>query len=95
MDELLLIFLSLACSACIGAPAFLLCRPFADLRGRRWQKALMLVGLGYMGSLPIWVGDKLFFRLLEDPDSPFFSLKLSYRGDTLVQAVLDGKELAL
>ena len=57
MDELLLIFLSLACSACIGAPAFLLCRPFADLRGRRWQKALMLVGLGYMGSLPIWVGD--------------------------------------
>ena len=57
MDELLLIFLSLVCSACIGAPAFLLCRPFADLRGRRWQKALMLVGLGYMGSLPIWVGD--------------------------------------
>lgn len=57
MDELLLIFLSLVCSVCIGAPAFLLCRPFADLRGRRWQKALMLVGLGYMGSLPIWVGD--------------------------------------
>lgn len=57
MDGLLLISLSLGCSACIGAPAFLLCRPFADLRGRRWQKALMLLGLGYMGSLPIWVGD--------------------------------------
>ena len=57
MDGLLLILLSLGCSACIGAPAFLLCRPFADLRGRRWQKALMLLGLGYMGSLPIWVGD--------------------------------------
>ena len=53
MREMLLILLSLACSACIGAPAFLLCRPFADLRGRRWQKALMLVGLGSMGSLPI------------------------------------------
>lgn len=57
MDGLLLILLSLGCSACIGTPAFLLCRPFADLRGRRWQKALMLLGLGYMGSLPIWVGD--------------------------------------
>ena len=43
--------------------------------------------------LPIWEGDKLFFRLIADPDSPFFSLKLVYQGDRLVQAVLDGKEL--
>lgn len=43
--------------------------------------------------LPIWEGDKLFFRLITDPDSPFFSLKLVYQGDRLVQAVLDGKEL--
>ena len=46
-------------------------------------------------DLPIWVGDKLFFRLIEDPDSSFFSLKLEYVGDELVRAVLDGKELAL
>lgn len=46
-------------------------------------------------DLPIWAGDKIFFRLMEAPDSPFFSLKLVYRGDTLVQAVLDGKELDL
>ena len=46
-----------------------------------------------VNDLPIWEGDKLFFRLIEAPDSPFFSLKLVYRGDTLVQAVLDGKEL--
>ncbi len=46
-------------------------------------------------DLPIWVGDKLFFRLIEDPDSPFFSLKLKYVGDELVRAVLDGKELEL
>ena len=46
-------------------------------------------------DLPIWVGDKLFFRLIEDPDSPFFSLKLEYVGDELVRAVLDGKELEL
>ena len=46
-------------------------------------------------DLPIWEGDKLFFRLIEAPDSPFFSLKLTYKGDTLTQAVLDGKDLDL
>lgn len=40
-------------------------------------------------SLPIWEGDKLFFKLLEE-NRPFFSLKLSYEGDSLVNAVLDG-----
>ena len=45
-------------------------------------------------DLPIWTGDKLFFRLLAE-ERPFFSLKLSYEGDTLVYAALDGKELAL
>ena len=46
-------------------------------------------------DLPIWEGDKLFFRLLEDPARPFFSLKLSYEGENLVYAALDGKELLL
>ncbi len=46
-------------------------------------------------NLPIWEGDKIFFRLIADPDSPFFSLKMSYQGDELVYAALDGKELAL
>jgi len=46
-------------------------------------------------DLPIWEGDKIFFRLLEQ-ERPFFSLKLSYdRGDVLRRAVLDGEELAL
>ncbi len=40
---------------------------------------------------PIWEGDKLFLRLLAE-DAPFFSLKLRYEGDTLVEAVLDGRE---
>ena len=44
-------------------------------------------------DLPIWEGDKVFFKLIEDPDSPFFSLKMEYQGDRLVRAVLDGKEL--
>ena len=47
-----------------------------------------------MEALPIWEGDKIFFRLLAE-ERPFFSLKLSYEGDTLVYAALDGKELAL
>ena len=45
-------------------------------------------------ALPICEGDKIFFRLLAE-ERPFFSLKLSYEGDTLVYAALDGKELAL
>ena len=43
-------------------------------------------------DLPIWEGDKIFLRLL-DEDRPFFSLKLRYRGDRLMEAVLDGKSL--
>ena len=46
-------------------------------------------------DLPIWEGDKIFFRLIEDPNSPVFSLKMSYRGDDLVYAALDGRELPL
>ena len=45
-------------------------------------------------SLNIWEGDKIFFRLLLE-DAPFFSLKLSYEGDLLTQAVLNGQRLTL
>ena len=45
-------------------------------------------------ELPIWEGDKIFFRLLEQ-DRPFFSLKLVYAGDRLTQARLDGAPLPL
>lgn len=39
-------------------------------------------------SLPIWEGDKVFFRLLEERDD-FFSLKLVYdRNDRLTEAVV-------
>ena len=43
-------------------------------------------------KLELWEGDKIFLRLL-DEDRPFFSLKLSYVGENLVNAVLDGKVL--
>ena len=46
-------------------------------------------------SLPIWEGDRIFLRLIDDPAQPFFSLKLVYEGDRLTYAALDGKELKL
>ncbi len=43
-------------------------------------------------NLNLWVGDLIFLKLLQE-DAPFFSLKLSYKGDELIEAVLNGKEL--
>lgn len=37
---------------------------------------------------PHWDGDRIFLTLL-DREAPFFSLKLTYRGSTLVEALLD------
>ncbi len=45
-----------------------------------------------MDSLPQWEGDKIFLRLLEE-NAPFFHLDLTYEGDRLISAILDGKEL--
>ena len=45
-------------------------------------------------SLPIWEGDKIFLRLLAE-EEPFFSLKLSYDGDILTGAVLNGKKMEI
>jgi 8-oxo-dGTP diphosphatase len=44
-------------------------------------------------NLPIWEGDKIFLKLLEEK-APFFSLKIEYVGDTLVNAVLNGEKIA-
>ena len=45
-------------------------------------------------SLNLWEGDKIFLRLLME-NSPFFSLKLRYQGEQLMEAVLDGIILEL
>lgn len=42
-------------------------------------------------ELPIWEGDRIFFRLIIEGDRPFFSLKLKYEGDTLMETSLNGK----
>ena len=44
-----------------------------------------------MYSLPLWEGDKIFLNLL-DTTTDFFSLKLRYEGEELVETVLNGKE---
>ncbi len=43
-------------------------------------------------DLYLWEGDKIFLGLIRD-DYPFFSLKLKYVGDDLVEAVLDGRDI--
>ena len=43
-------------------------------------------------KIPHWEGDEIFLRLLKR-DEPFFSLKLCYEGETLINAVLNGTKI--
>ena len=56
------------------------------MRELAWIKKAELRGL------PMWEGDKIFLRLLEE-NVPFFSLKLQYQGDRLDRAVLNGRRI--
>ena len=40
-------------------------------------------------NLPLWQGDKIFLKLIENSNTPFFSLRLEYKGDTLISAILN------
>ena len=53
---------------------------------------LQWVSREFLDKLPKWEGDKIFLDLLWQ-DAPFFLLTLRYRGDKLIEAVLDGKPL--
>lgn len=55
---------------------------------------LQWVPIAQLEQLNLWEGDKIFLRLLRDPNQPFFSLKLVYQGDDLVSAKLDGRKLS-
>jgi 8-oxo-dGTP diphosphatase len=44
-----------------------------------------------IANLNLWEGDLIFFRLI-DEDAPFFSLKLVYQGDTLIEAKLNNQK---
>ena len=45
-----------------------------------------------MKKLNLWEGDHIFLGLLEE-HVPFFSLKLRYEGDRVMEAVLNGERL--
>ena len=47
-----------------------------------------------VGELNLWPGDRIFLRLLKEREE-FFSLKLLYSGDDLLEAVLDGTPLPI
>ena len=53
---------------------------------------LQWVSRDFVSQLPQWEGDKIFLDLLWQ-DAPFFLLKLRYDGETLVEAVLNGKKI--
>ena len=42
--------------------------------------------------LTLWEGDRIFLDLLEQ-NEPFFSLKLTYKGDKLISAILNGQKI--
>ena len=48
----------------------------------------------FLGSLPMWEGDRIFLNLLWQ-DAPFFLLTLRYRKDRLLEAILNGNKLTL
>jgi len=53
---------------------------------------LQWVSRDFLDDLPKWEGDQIFLDLLWQ-DAPFFLLKLRYDGDSLVEAVLNGKKI--
>ena len=53
---------------------------------------LRWVSREFLNGLPKWEGDQIFLDLLWQ-DAPFFLLTLRYHGDTLVEAILDGKKI--
>ncbi len=58
------------------------------------EGVLEWVPIERVNALPQWAGDRIFLDLLQKK-TPFFSLKLRYRGETLEEAVLNGAALPL
>ena len=47
-----------------------------------------------MNALPMWEGDRIFHRLL-DEGVPFIELELVYSGEKLLSAALNGRQLEI
>lgn len=55
---------------------------------------LQWISRDFLDRLPKWEGDRIFLQLMWDK-APFFSLKLSYKGDRLIYAALNGRKMEL
>lgn len=53
---------------------------------------LQWVSRAFLKQLPKWEGDEIFLDLMWQ-DAPFFLLTLRYQGDTLAEAILNGKKI--
>ena len=67
------------------------CDSFSGVMKDCDEGELVWVDKSKVESLPLWEGDKIFFRLLREREN-FFSLKLNYQNDQLVDVRLDGNE---
>ena len=56
------------------------------------ETGLMWIDKRKLAALQQWEGDRIFLKLM-DAHVPFFSLKLVYAGDTLMEAVLNGERI--
>ena len=68
------------------------CTGFAGTVGTCREGELEWIEKDKLLALPMWEGDRIFLKLL-DQEVPFFSLKLRYAGETLEEAVLNGRRL--
>lgn len=53
---------------------------------------LQWVSREFLNQLPKWEGDEIFLDLMWQ-DAPFFLLTLRYQGNTLTEAILNGKKI--
>ena len=68
------------------------CDNFSGNIGVCSEGELVWVNKSDLHGLPMWEGDYIFLDLLEKTND-FFSLKLTYEGESLTGAVLNGKLL--
>lgn len=66
-----------------------ICRDFSGVIKECDEGVLEWVKKEDVYNLPLWEGDKIFLKLIENPDYPFFSLRLEYNKTTLISAILN------
>ena len=67
------------------------CTDFTGEVGKCSEGELVWVDKRKLQSLPMWEGDFVFLDLLEQTQE-FFSLKLTYEGEHLVEIVINGQK---